>query len=55
MTPQETLDAFRKYLDMQPTPPIVVRGFLHGYLAGFEYELLKSQQEEDPQQMSLFD
>lgn len=57
MTPLETLGEFRKYLDRQQPRNSSVSDLnnLYGYLDGFEYELLKSQQEEDPRQMRLFD
>lgn len=57
MTPMETLGEFRKYLDRQQPRNSSVSDLntLYGYLDGFEYELLKSQQEADPRQLSLFD
>lgn len=57
MTPMETLDAFRAFVVRQE-PERGQESFeirLSGYLDGFEYELLKSQQEADPRQLSLFD
>lgn len=57
MTPMETLGEFRKYLDRQQprNSSVSALNTLYVYLDGFEYELLKSQQEADPRQLSLFD
>jgi hypothetical protein len=57
MTPLETLDAFRKYLDRQKprNTNVAFLNTLYGYVNGFEYELLTPQQEEDPRQLRLFD
>jgi len=53
----EVLDEFREYLDRQKPRNSGVSDLntLYCYIDGFEHELRKSQQEEDPRQLRLFD